>query len=178
MQIETLLDDLLRRELPGVRKEMADEIARLESSDSEDHRAWARERRELDEALVAGKARLRYDVQSFQLERDGPPRYFVRAEWLLGGKQAFGAVAWIIGGEKPVIAETNLTPARWLRMWEFQGRVAREQFGMILSVIDRDGDGWSEILLARGGYEAMHLALLALTPKGFVPTGIGYSYGC
>jgi len=177
-QLETLLKGVLARELPGVLKDAEEEIARHEASDGEHQRSWARGRRELQAALAAGRARLRYDVQAFQLERGGPPRYFVRAEWRVGSTPAFGAAVWITGGATLALGDVDLAPARWLTMFEFQGAVAREHYGLVLNVFDRDGDGWSEILFARGGYEAMHLQVLELTPTGFVPAGIGYSFGC
>jgi hypothetical protein len=177
-QLESVLNGMLKRELPGVRAEAAEEIARLAAGEPGYQRNWAIERRELDSALDAGKARLEYDVQAFALERNGPPRYFVRAEWAVGGRAAFGAALWVKGGDTLSIVDQDLSTARWLRMFEFQGKVSPELYGLVLNVFDRDGDGWSEVLMARGGYESNKLELIALTPGGFVPTGISYSYGC
>lgn len=177
-KLEALLNALLKRELPAVRAEAAAEIDRLVTSDVGYQRRWALERRELDQALEAGKARLEFDVQAFDLERNGPPRYFVRAEWNVNGRPAFGAALWIKGGDALTIVDQDLSTARWLRMFEFQGRLSPELYGLVLNVFDRDGDGWSEVLMARGGYESNKLELIALTAAGFVPTGISYSYGC
>ena len=177
-QLESLLNSLLERELPAVRAEAAGEIDRFAGGGPGYRRKWALERRELDRALEAGKARLEYDVQAFDLERNGPPRYFVRAEWAVGGRAAFGAALWIKGGGHLTIVAQDLSTARWLRMVEFQGRLSPELYGVVLNVFDRDGDGWSEVLVARGGSESNTLELIALTPSGFVPTGISYSYGC
>jgi hypothetical protein len=177
-QLEALLNGLLKRELPSVRAEAADEINRLAAAEPGYHRNWALERRELDRALEAGRARLEYDVQALDLERNGPPRYFVRAEWAVGGRAAFGAALWVKGGDTLSIVDQDLSTARWLRMFEFQGKVSPELYGLVLNVFDRDGDGWSEVLMARGGYESNKLELIALTPGGFISTGISYSYGC
>lgn len=177
-RLERLLDDLLRRELPAVRNEAASEIDRLVDSDVAYQRRWALERRELDRGLEAGKARLEYDVQAFDLERNGAPRYFVRAEWAVDGRPAFGAALWIKGGEALSIVDQDVRTARWLRMFEFQGKMSPELYGLVLNVFDRDGDGWGEVLMARGGYESNQLELIALTPGGFTSTGISYAYGC
>ena len=177
-QLESLLNGLLKRELPSVRAEAAGEIDRLAAGEPGYHRNWALERRELDRALEAGKAQLEYDVQALDLERNGPPRYFVRAEWAVGGRAAFGAALWVKGGDTLSIVDQDLSTARWLRMFEFQGKVSPELYGLVLNVFDRDGDGWSEVLMARGGYESTKLELIALTPGGFISTGISYSYGC
>lgn len=176
-QLEALLNGLLKRELPAVRAEAADEINRA-AGEPGYHRTWAIERRRLDSALDAGQARLEYDVQAFDLERNGPPRYFVRAEWAVGGRAAFGASLWLKGGDALSVVDQDLSTARWLRMFEFQGKVSPELYGLVLNVFDRDGDGWGEVLMARGGYESNKLELIALTPGGFVSTGISYSYGC
>ena len=177
-KLEALLNALLKGELPTVRAEAAAEIDRLVTSEVAYQRRWALERQELDRALDAGKARLEYDVQPFDIERNGPPRYFVRAEWNVGGRAAFGAALWIKGGDELTIVDQDLSAARWLRMFEFQGTVSPELYGLVLNVFDRDGDGWGEVLMARGGYESNTLELMALTPNGFVRTGISYSYGC
>ena len=177
-QLDALLNDLLKRELPSVRAEAAVEIDRLAGGEPGSQRNWAIERRRLDSALEAGKARLEYDVQAFDLERNGPPRYFVRAEWAVDGRAAFGAALWIKGGDTLSIVDQDLRTSRWLRMFEFQGKMWPELYGLVLNVFDRDGDGWGEVLMARGGYESHQLELIALTPDGFTSTGISYAYGC
>jgi len=176
--LESLLNDLVKRELPAVRAEAADEIERLVAGEPGSQRNWAIERREIDRGLEAGKARLEYDVQAFDLERNGPPRYFVRAEWAVDGRPAFGAALWIKGGDALSIVDQDLRTSRWLRMFEFQGKTSPELYGLVLNVFDRDGDGWAEVLMARGGYESNQLELIALTPVGFTSTGISYAYGC
>jgi hypothetical protein len=85
---------------------------------------------------------------------------------------------WLRGEHPLEVIDTNLQPASWLRMFEFQGKVAREHLGLILNVFGRDHDGWGEVLIAQGGYESMSLLLLKYSPTGFQPTGIRYAYGC
>jgi hypothetical protein len=160
-----------------VQKEAADEIARFASSDVAHHRAWARQRQQVDAVLLAGKTRLTYDVQPFRLGADAP-LYFVRAEWRAGVSPAFGAAVWVKGSRPLSVVQTDLSPARWLRMFEFQGELSRELYGLVLNVFDRDGDGWGEILFAHGGYEGMGLEVLEYSPNGFLPADISYSYGC
>jgi hypothetical protein len=177
-QLDALLKSLLDRELPRVREEAAEEIDRMAASTVGYHRRWAEERRRFDAALTSGQARVVDDVQPFYLQPGGPPYYFVRAEWRVGSKPAFGAALWIKGGPSPSVAEANVAVARWLRMFEFQGRTSQLLYGQVLGVFDIDGDGWGEVLMAGGGYESTGLDVRALTPKGFVPMRISYSYGC
>ena len=63
-------------------------------------------------------------------------------------------------------------------MFEFQGRISNEQLGLVLNVLDRDHDGWGEVLFAQGGYESLSVEELRLSPAGFQATGMTYSYGC
>ncbi|MEO8679847.1 MAG: hypothetical protein ABI665_12415 [Vicinamibacterales bacterium] len=176
--LETLLAGVLTRELPGVQKEAAPDIARMAESTVNYHRSWARARRSVDAGLAKGRGRLTYDLQAFHLEPDAPPLYFVRAEWRVEGRVAFGAALWIRGGPTFAVVDQDLSPARWVRMFEFQGDVGRAQYGLVLNVLDRNGDGWGEILFAHGGYEGFGIQLLERTPTGWVPAGASYSYGC
>jgi hypothetical protein len=58
--VESTLGELLRRELAGVQKGSAADIARMASSDVSYHRSWARERQAIDAALSRGRqARVR-----------------------------------------------------------------------------------------------------------------------
>src|SRR5262245_2779182 len=124
----------------------------MATSDVDYHRSWAFERREIEERLRRGDARLKYDVQAFILSPDAVPLYFARVEWMVGERQAFAMSLWIKSGDTPTIVETNLRAAGWLRMFEFQGRIAREHLGIVLNVLDVDGDGWGEVLLLGEGY--------------------------
>jgi hypothetical protein len=176
--LESTLTELLARELPGVRAEAEPEIARMASSSVNYHRSWAQQQRAVDDAMQRGQGKLTYDIQSFQLSPDGVPVHFVRAEWRVRGQQGFAASLWLRGRQSLEVVETNLRPASWLRMFEFQGSVAREQIGLVLNVFDRNQDGWGEVLMAQGGYESMTLSLVEYSATGFRPTGIEYSYGC
>jgi hypothetical protein len=176
--LESTLNALLVRELPQVRTDAAAALARMASSPVAYHRSAARQQQAVDEALERGRGKLTYDVQSFRLAPGGVLLHFVRAEWAVGRRQGFAASLWLRGEQAIEVVDTNVRPALWLRMSEFQGTVAREHLGLILNVFDRDRDGWGEVLIAQGGYESMRLSLLEYSPTGFLPTGIEYGYGC
>jgi hypothetical protein len=63
-------------------------------------------------------------------------------------------------------------------MFEFQGRVTRNHLGLVLNVIDRDQDGWGEILSLQAGYEAFSLSVREYGVGGFEPTAVTYGGGC
>src|SRR5262249_275110 len=104
--------------------------------------------------------------------------HFVRAEWVIGQRQGFAASLWLRGEQPVAVIETNVRPAAWLRMFEFQGVVAREHLGLVLNGFDRNHNGWGHGLLAQGGYESMTLSVLEYSATGFHPTGIEYGGGC
>jgi hypothetical protein len=176
--VERALDNVLRQEWPRVRDDTEDEVAAMAASTVDYHRSWAAERRQLQAALDAGDATRSFDVQTFHLDPDGTPVSFVRGEWRVGTKLGFVATLWITGGATPKVIRLDVSAAGWLRMFEFGGDVGREQLGLVLNVVDRDRDGWREVLFARGGYESMGVDLLEYSPAGLVATGISYSYGC
>lgn len=176
-KLEQVLDNLLQRELPDVQKDAAPELARMSSSDVGYHRSWARERQFVEKGLSAGRARLFYDLQPFRLSPDGVPYYFVRAMWRVDGRLAFAVSLWLRGDDLTVVWR-SLRPAAWLRMSEFQGRISTEHLGFVLNVIDREGDGWAEVLFGWGGYESRSVEEWRLSTFGFEPTGVSYAYGC
>lgn len=45
--------------------------------------------------------------------------------------------AEVLKGDHLAIVSVNLAPASWLRMFEFNGHVSREQSGLVLNVFDR-----------------------------------------
>jgi hypothetical protein len=177
-EMESILDDLFKRELPRVRADAAPGLARMAASEVGYHRSWARERQEVEGALARGRARLDYDAQVFRLSPDQSPVYFVRASWLVGQRIGFAASLWVRSDPKLHVVGTNLRPASWLRMFEFQGRISREHLGLILNVLDRDADGWGEVLFAQAGYEGVSIELLEYSPSGLEPTGTSTSFGC
>src|SRR4051812_4572506 len=176
--LDATLEGLLARELPRVRADAEPDIARNASSPDEALRSSARQQRAIDEALQRGRGQLRYDVQSFTLSPDRVPVHFVRAQWMVDGQQGFAASLWVRGEQTLELVETNLSPAHWLRMTEFNRTLSREHLGLVLDVFDRDHDGWGEVLVAQGGYESMSLSLLEYSAGGFRPTGIEYAHGC
>jgi len=167
---ESILNQVLMQELPRVR------------ADAEPHRVGSRartpQRREIDEALARGHGELRYDIQSFQLAPDGVPLHFVRAEWSVQRRQGFAVSLWMRGEQPIEIIQTNLRPASWLRMSLFQGKVAPEHLGLVLNVLDRDHDGWGEVLMSQDGYEGRSIQLFEYSPSGFQPTGTEFACGC
>jgi hypothetical protein len=177
-ELESTLHTLLARELPRVRDEARANLERMEASPVSYHRSWARQRKQIENALARGRGKLTYDVQAFQLNPDGVPLYFVRARWHVDGLLGFAASLWLRGEQKPVILQSDLRPASWLRMFMFQGRLAPSKLGLVLNVTDRDNDGWGEILFAQEGYESVGIQLLEYSPSGFVPSGVSYSHGC
>ena len=107
---ESTLNQLLTRELPQVRAETASDVARMAASSVGYHRSWARERQRLEDALTAGRARLRYEIQSFRLAPDGVPIHFVRAEWVVQGRQAFAVSLWMRGAQPTEIVRPTCGP--------------------------------------------------------------------
>jgi hypothetical protein len=153
--IESVLRDGLVRELPRIRTE-------------------AGPLPQIDEALEQGHAQLQYNVQAFHLSPDRVPVLFVRAEWLVGRRQAFAAALWVRGGQQMEVLETNEHRAEWLRVDEADGAVSPAHLGLVLNVLDRDGDGWGEVLFAVAGYESYSVALLEYSAEGFIEeTAIG-----
>jgi hypothetical protein len=175
---ESTLNQLLARELPRVRAEAAPGLRRMAASTVGHQRSWARQRQLMEDELASGRGRLTYDIQSFLLAPDGVPIHFVRAEWSVQRRQAFAASLWMRGAQPTEIIQTDLRPASWLRMFLFQGKVATEQLGLVLNVLDRDGDGWGEVLMSQSGYEGLRIQLFEYSPGGFQPAGTEFACGC
>ena len=98
--------------------------------------------------------------------------YFVRAEWLVEGRQGFAASLWLRTEPRVEIIEANVRPASWLRMFLFRGHVAREQLGLVLNVVDWNRDGWGEVLFLESGYEGFSISLRQYSATGFTPTDL------
>ncbi len=176
--LESVLGATLARELPRVRSQAAPSLASALTGTYRQHQSWARERLQIEEAMESGRGRLQYNVQAFQLSPDGVPVLFVRAEWLVGRQQGFVASLWVRAGEPIEVLKTDVRPAEWLRMSLFQGGVSSYHMGLVLNVVDRDGDGWGEVLFAWGGYEGRSISLLEYSAAGFHSAAIDLSGGC
>ena len=175
--VENVLDELLARELPGVVTAAESDLSRMEASSVGYHRSWARERLRIDAAMLRNEWKREYDVQAFQLG-PGAPVYFIRAQWFVAGRPGFAASLWLRTEPRVEIIETNLRPASWLRIFEFQGHIVRDHMGLILGVIDRNRDGLGEILFLQSGYEGFSLSVRSYSPTGFVTAGPVYASGC
>jgi hypothetical protein len=176
--IESILETTRARELPRVRADAAPFLQRELSGPYRSDRAWARERLQIEDAMERGLYRLQYNVQAFQLAPDRVPVFFVRAEWLVGKRQGFAASLWLRAGAPVDVLDTNVRPAAWMRSSLFSRGVMPTHMGMILNVLDRDGDGWGEVLFSSEGYEARSISLLEYSPEGFHPAAINLSGGC
>lgn len=177
--IESILARTLTREFPAIRAREAEALAtHARTAQFRSERAWARERLRVDAALERGAHELRYDVQPFQLAPDRVPVLFVRAEWLVGRRQGFAASLWLRGGSPIEVLDTNVGPGAWLRSRLFGQGVAPSHMGLILNVLDRDRDGWGEVLFAWEGYESRTISLLEYSPTGFQRAAIELSGGC
>ena len=130
--IEAILDTTLARELPNVREEAAPFLARGLEGPYRSGRAWARQRLQIEDAMQRGEGKLPCNVQPFQLAPDQVPVFFVRAEWLIGKSQGFAASLWLRAGQPMDVLETNVWPARAVRMSLFQGGVTPSHMGLIL----------------------------------------------
>lgn len=175
--IESILNGTLERELPKVQKETAPSLAHELEGPYRASRTWARERLQIEDALKRGEGRLQYDAQPFQLAPDGVPVLFVRATWLVGKQQAFAAALWLRAGPSVEVLDTNVWPAAAMRYSLFRNGVAPSHLGLILNVLDRDRDGWGEVLFSTQGYESESITLLEYSAAGF-QKGVGLSGGC
>ncbi len=176
--LESVLGATLARELPRVRAEAARSLASALTGTSRQDQSWARERLQIEDAMERGCGRLQYNVQAFQLSPDRVPVLFVRAEWLVGRRQGFVASVWVRAGEPIEVLGTDVRTAAWVRTSLFQGGVSPSHMGLILNVLDRDGDGWGEVLFASEGYEGRSISLLEYSPAGFLSAAIDLSGGC
>jgi hypothetical protein len=175
--IESTLSELLARELPRVRTEAAPDLKRMLDAEYRQERLWAQSWLRIEDAMARGEGRLEYDVQPFNLSPDGVPVVFVRATWLVGTRQGFGATLWARAGKELEVLETNVDPASWMRMSLFRNGIVPVHMGLILNVFDRDGDGLGEVLLVNEGYESRVFSLLEYSSNRFTPV-IQLAGGC
>jgi hypothetical protein len=176
-RLDASLAQVFALELPRVRAEAAKSIADMAASDVGYHRTWARDRQNVEAALARGAGVLAYDAQPYRLTPDGVPLVFVRAQWRVGSRPGFAASFWI-RSDTGAIVWKNVGPASWLRMFEFQGEIDITQLGLVLNVLDRDRDGWAEVIFLQAGYESLGVSLYTISSSGFTPAGTSYAYGC
>jgi hypothetical protein len=176
--LESVLGETLARELPRVRSEAAPFLARALKSNYRQDRSWARQRLQIEDEMERGRGLLHYNVQAFQLSPDGVPVLFVRAEWLVGRRQGFVASLWLRAGVPIEVLHTDVRPAAWVRNSLFQGGVSPSHMGLVLNVLDRDGDGSGEVLFAWEGYEGRSISLREYSPAGFQGAAIDLRGGC
>lgn len=123
--------------------------------------------------LHAGAGRS-YDAQPYRLTPDGAPFVFVRATWHTEGRPTFVASLWV-RGDTGEVAWREVLPAERLRI--FERGMPPELPGLVLNVVDRDRDGWAEIVFVQVGYEGVEVSLREARAR-FQPSGISYHYGC
>jgi hypothetical protein len=174
--LDTSLARLLAAELPKVRAETEERVSRAASSADRESREWARGLLAAQTTLGAGGGALTYDAQPYRLTPDGTPMVFVRATWRAGAHPAFAVAAWVRADTGEIVWR-DLRPTAHLRSYEFRHGLSPEQIGLVLNVVDRDGDGWAEVVLVQVGYESVDVSLREAR-SGFRPSGIGYYYGC
>jgi hypothetical protein len=177
--LESTLEQLMVGELPRVRAEAAPHLTRSAvEAPYGSQRTWAKQRLQIEQDMQAGRGKLQYDAQGFQLAPDGTPVYFVRAEWLVGRRQGFALTMWARTANRQFqVIETDMKPASWMRIPLFPS-VQRVHLGLILNVFDRDRDGWGEVLASQQGYESGVITLLEYSPNGFKQTGVEFAGGC
>jgi len=175
--LESLLHTTLARDLPNVRSKDAPGLAlQAVKGQYRSDRIGARERLKILDALERGEGQLRYEVQAFRLTPDRVPVLFVRAEWIVGWRQGFAGSLWLRGGDTLEVLETD-AGFGISRPMSFEDNVHPFEMGLVLNVLDRDGDGWGEVLLSMDGYESRTISLLEFSPAGF-QRAITLSGGC
>jgi hypothetical protein len=174
--IDRSLAKLLAQELPRIRAEMDEELSKTSGGSDREASAWARAFLDAQAVLERGGASLSYDAQPYRLTPDGATLVFLRAIWRVNDRQVFAATAWI-RGDTGEIVRRDLRGATMLRLFLFHGGVSAEHLGLVLNVVDRDGDSWAEVIVGQTGYEGAGIELLDAR-SAFRPSGIAYSYGC
>ena len=131
---------------------------------------------------AAGKGKLSYDFQAFQLAPDGLPRVFVRARWMSDGdaSQAFLKDMWLRIGPTVSLEHNDQDGTR--NMWMVRGVEGTESFELsylptVVNVFDKS-DGYADVLIYSPGYEGYSITLYRYTAAGLSPTTILNSDGC
>ena len=177
VELSALLEHERQRTWPELQREASQDYARAEAHGQKWHARWRR----LDGALDRGEAQLGFDVQAFRLTPDGDPRLFVRARWTLSGALVYGMTAWIRVSGRMAVERSDAKVAGWLRMGEFQRMpFDNELFGLVLNVVDTNGDGFAEILMLQSGDESRNVIVIDApgAPGGRRDPFVDYSDGC
>ena len=178
--LAALLERERIRTWPAIRAKLATDYARAEASEREPYRKWPARWKRFDAALDRGEAKLTFDMQAFRLTPDGEPRLYVRARWQVGGQFVYAISAWVRVSAAFVVDRVDADVSYWMRMPNEYIGVADTNLGLVLNVVDTDGDGYAEILLMRAGYESLNVDIVdtpGVSGQRRDPF-INYSNGC
>ncbi len=166
VRVEEVLKKQFDRELSEVRDYAEEKGIYARSIDR-----W----QELDQRLKRGEGKLFYDLQVVRVTPNGEKRFYMRAQWTIDRKICFLMSLWVNPKTMQVEA-IDSRPSKWLRLEGW--KLSLDHLGMILNVVDHDGDGWGEILVAYQGYEGLSIELLEYSALGPEKTDVKHGYGC
>jgi hypothetical protein len=174
--LTTLVETERQRAWPALHRQAEDIYARMR--DGAEAQTW----RALDARFDRGEAVLDYNFQAFRMTPDGDPRLFVRATWRIAGTVVYAMSAWVHLSGGFSIDDVDASVTLHLRYGsEGVGNPWRDEFlGVVLNVLDTDGDGRGEVLLTVAGYESqgMELFVYPIAPGRPHVTIATYSDGC
>jgi hypothetical protein len=155
----------------GLKSEIAHERARGSYEDV---------RKQFEEQVTLGNAKLAYETQAFQLSPDGFPRLFVRARWMVDRKMALLMTLWVRVG--PVVASEPVDEYYAHLLWLSAKSLTNEEVDLgrlpfVLNVFDRP-DGYGDVLVYFPGPEGYDIHLLRYTDAAMVFTKISHGDGC
>jgi hypothetical protein len=124
----------------------------------------------LDQRLAHGDGVLKYDIQSIRIS--GNLRYYVKAQWAIGGAVGFLMTAWILPDLS--IESANSGMSELLRMVDF------EHYNLSLTSLPKILNVFSDgtLLVTDEGYESFSISLYRYSAEGLKGTGVTYGYGC
>ena len=172
-ELEELLDRQMRITLPSVLAP----VAYIQNPAAQPKET------EYDRQLQAGKGRVVYHLEAFQLAPDQDPRLYVRAYWKIGARAHTGLTLWLrFDGQHFSVEQTDATISRLARYLEFKNlgpqlAAQPEYAGMLLNIVPA-ADGWAYVIMGRRGYESAVVSVWKYSSAGPRDTGIAYSYGC
>jgi hypothetical protein len=138
--------------------------------DAPERSAKLRRLKALDQRLADGAGALSYDVQSVRIS--GALRYYVKAQWTIGGSARFLMTAWVLPDLSIESANSSMTEL--LRMPEFENyNLSLTDLPKILNVFS-DGT----LLVTDEGYESFSISLYRYSEDGLKQTGVTFGYGC